>query len=313
MKYFHQADSKLPKWLDDVASGKISKTASRNEDPIVVPYGTMERASQINSKVIEAMIKECVDSQPPHRGEDAGGLENIDAGEGETVEELEKIGQDADIDKQIENATSVEELEKIEAELNKHTEAAPVEEPAKEEQPSGNEASPATPPGTSPDVAQLKQEIEEVKKHLDSLDGEEKIKNDIADLKKKMDNIEILDDANFNDSIYQEASHKVAHAKRVLRRKQAKTITIDSSMKTRLDYDETDSEMTEFAKLWLNNEKDKPGAYEKFKAQVKQIEGKPGFVGSGKWIFEYKGKKYEVYGSASGRGFWGTDYSISKA
>jgi len=101
---------------------------------------------------------------------------------------------------------------------------------------------------------------------------------------------------------------------RLAKQLEAKTVTLNQSMKTRVDYDETDPETAEFAQLWIARKKDKPGAKEKFEAAgIAFLEGKAGFVGSGHWKYEYKGNIFEISGYASGRGFWGTDYSIRKA
>jgi len=118
--------------------------------------------------------------------------------------------------------------------------------------------------------------------------------------------------------IWQEwaASQKISSSEQILKIAkllEAKTVTISPSTKTRAIYDELDPETTEFALLWIAKKKGKPGAKEKFEAAgAKFIEGKPGFVGSGHWRYEYKGNIFEVDGTASGRGFWGTDYGIFK-
>jgi hypothetical protein len=85
-----------------------------------------------------------------------------------------------------------------------------------------------------------------------------------------------------------------------------KTKTISPSMKTRLFYDDADPILNEFAQIWLKMKRGKG----QLPPEVKKTEGKPGFVGSGSWVYEYKDKKFSVEGHASGRGFWGTDYSI---
>lgn len=85
--------------------------------------------------------------------------------------------------------------------------------------------------------------------------------------------------------------------------------SINKNMKTYAEYDATVPEVKEFAKLWITSKK-KTGIG-KFEG-IKKISGKSGFVGSGEWIYEYKGNKFKVYGSANGKGFWGTDYCIEK-
>ena len=84
--------------------------------------------------------------------------------------------------------------------------------------------------------------------------------------------------------------------------------TISKDMKTYAEYDATIPEVKEFAKIWIKSKKQGGGG---LPLEVKKITAKCGFVGSGEWTYEYNGNTFEVYGSANGEGFWGTDYSIS--
>jgi hypothetical protein len=83
--------------------------------------------------------------------------------------------------------------------------------------------------------------------------------------------------------------------------------TIDAKMKKYLNYDDADPIEKEFGEIYL---KYKKGRISALPPEIKRLEGKAGFVGSGKWLYEFKGKKFEVSGGANGKGFWGTDYSI---
>ena len=87
-----------------------------------------------------------------------------------------------------------------------------------------------------------------------------------------------------------------------------KTSVIDKSMKTYLDYDETDTQMVEFKKAYLKYKKN----IAPLPDTIKKVEGKSGFVGSGSWVYEMNGVKFRVSGYPNGRTFWGTNYSISR-
>ena len=83
--------------------------------------------------------------------------------------------------------------------------------------------------------------------------------------------------------------------------------------KTYAEYDANIPEVKEFAKLWIDvkkGKKDFPVGEAFGKKQVRLCSSRSGFVGSGNWTYKYDGKKFSVYGSANGKGFWGTDYYI---
>jgi hypothetical protein len=84
--------------------------------------------------------------------------------------------------------------------------------------------------------------------------------------------------------------------------------TINKDMKTYVEYDETNPDVKAFAKIWIAIKKH----HKNPAAILEVIKGRAGFVGSGKWTYKFNDKKFEVSGYANGKGFWGTDYSITE-
>lgn len=86
--------------------------------------------------------------------------------------------------------------------------------------------------------------------------------------------------------------------------------TLSSDMKKYLYYDGSDPLTKEFGELYFLHKKDRDkGEWNKL---VKVLSNKPGYVGSGKAEYEYKGHKFKMEAGANGRGFWGTDVHIFK-
>jgi hypothetical protein len=88
-------------------------------------------------------------------------------------------------------------------------------------------------------------------------------------------------------------------------------------------FDETDELTAEFAGLFVASKKidhvsnpsprgDLMKRSDRFHEEVERIESKPGFVGCGSWVFQFKGERFAVRGHANGRGFWGTSYHVEK-
>ena len=194
MNYYHRADSKLPKWLRNCIEGKIFKKASSVIAQPFVPYGEVERSTQLKNSAIENAIQ--------------------------IMAQEEKKDSSDDLMKRIEEAKTPEELEAIEKELNKSAE--PAKEETKTETPATDEKKPdesATPSaGGSNDVEMLKKEIKDLKEKVEKLSGEEKLKAEIEMLKKKMENFNYPEDPNMNDTFFQSARSKVRHAQRIYRR-----------------------------------------------------------------------------------------------
>ncbi len=84
-------------------------------------------------------------------------------------------------------------------------------------------------------------------------------------------------------------------------------------MKTYARYDDSDPALAEFAKLFAKYKKGTLTSkeWDKWNTVIK-IKAHSGFVGSGNWMYQYKGKTFEIDGHANGRGFWGTNYSINQ-
>ena len=247
MKNYHKADHELAPWLNDLAEGKIVKKASsrkssRQEDYRTAnkEYGFLTRADQLGGETIEELINQMeIQKEKPE----------------EKLSELGEFAEDpndpGDLEAQIDQASTPEELDALEAKINQMggDEGAPAEgapgasNPTEggEELPSevGNE-SPITedgaevpasggdsgsiaadPSGNSQgledEVGVLKTQIEEIKTKLDESIGVEQIKKQVDDMRKKLDDLNVPDDANLNDSIFQSAS-VINHAKRLIRR-----------------------------------------------------------------------------------------------
>ena len=83
------------------------------------------------------------------------------------------------------------------------------------EQPAEGEQQPSSDSGVTSE--QIGGEIDALKKELEELKSNKDLEDEVERLKKKIDNINIDDDTNLNDSIYQSAS-KVAYVKRAMRR-----------------------------------------------------------------------------------------------
>lgn len=88
-----------------------------------------------------------------------------------------------------------------------------------------------------------------------------------------------------------------------------------------LHYNETDKVEAEFADLFTAQKKvdhvtNPPAALlkkqDRYYKEVEQVEREPGFVGSGRWVYSFKGERFEVRGSSNGKGFWGTTYRVEK-
>jgi hypothetical protein len=87
-----------------------------------------------------------------------------------------------------------------------------------------------------------------------------------------------------------------------------KKSVIDARNKTFLYYDETDAEQVEFKKHYLKYKKNSVNLPD----TIERVYSKPGFVGSGRFVYKFNNSFFDVFGSANGRGFWGTDYSIHR-
>lgn len=91
-----------------------------------------------------------------------------------------------------------------------------------------------------------------------------------------------------------------------------KKSVIDSQNKTYVYFDENDPLVVDFKKIWLKDKK----RIKEMPASIIKVEGKTGFVGSGRWVYqmniEASNELFEVEGFANGKGFWGTDYSIRR-
>jgi hypothetical protein len=70
---------------------------------------------------------------------------------------------------------------------------------------------------------QLQQQIDDLKKQIDDLQGMFDLEEEVSILKKRIDNINIPDDPDMNDSIFQSASSEVKYIKRAMRRFVSKT------------------------------------------------------------------------------------------
>ncbi len=88
----------------------------------------------------------------------------------------------------------------------------------------------------------------------------------------------------------------------------SKEFQISKGIYVHINNDE-DKLLLEFAKLYAKHKRGTDTKY-LWEEQVKKLDGRSGFVGSGRWTYEYKGVKFEIDGHANGRGFWGTTYLI---
>jgi len=237
MNFFHKADLKLPQWLENLVEGKIEKKASSTINDVFVPYGLTERASQVESGLIEKLAAEMIEK-------DKEELDFIkESEEPITVEKQdeEKKGDTSDIEKRIENAKTPEELEAIEKELSdsgdseaakpageagEAPEAKPIGEageakPAGEEETTKGEEETKPEEGSSnepPNLDQLKDDVEDLKKEMKEVSKQETLEQQIKQLKKRLDNLDIQDDADLNDTIYQAASSKIKFVERLMKR-----------------------------------------------------------------------------------------------
>jgi len=64
--------------------------------------------------------------------------------------------------------------------------------------------------------------------------------------------------------------------------------------------------------MFVGMKKENFAAQRLWQDRVRRVKSKNGYIGSGNWIYAFKGNQFEVNGYANGRGAWGTDYDISK-
>lgn len=195
MKQYHKADYELAKWIDTLAEDEISKL-SAEEQTILEPYGFVER-----SNVYDEETEEVVASM--------------------SNEDEEEKQDENDLEQRIDEAKSPEELEEIEKEVG--GEEPPQEGQSQDEQEQVNELEESIPeegsPGVDPkELDEIKNEMKQLKEKMNQLTGEEKMQHEIDVLKRRLNDLQVPDDADLSDSIFQSASIKVAHIKREIRR-----------------------------------------------------------------------------------------------
>lgn len=104
----------------------------------------------------------------------------------------------------------------------------PVEQPA--DDPSADETSPEDQPDPSlaqdiaGDNSDLDTKIETLQKELDELQKKYDLENEVNLLKRRLDNLNIVDDTNLNDSLNQSAKLEIKFVKRAIRRIKSKII-----------------------------------------------------------------------------------------
>ena len=252
MEKKHAADIQLPKWLDDLAEGKMIKRASPEEDAFV-PYGMSERDTQLGNQSFENFVTGLIREDEGEAKidekelEDDQKLKDMEEGTEEKEEENEEkqTGPGGHIPdrtgphglgmgpgKGLGDGSGLKVVKEMQDEDDEEKQDdSPVEEP-KDETP--KEDIPDLPPdeeeskGEEPkdeDGDEAGSEIDELKKGLEELGEVKDFESRLKRIENLLENLQTpaTADANENDSIFQSASFisDLNRSKRIIRRANA--------------------------------------------------------------------------------------------
>lgn len=141
---------------------------------------------------------------------------------------MKKISEATDlseIEKKIDNAKTPEELEELEKELNnlssesESTENKTEQSDIQTDETDNTQSNESNSNNVSSDeISKLKEEINTLKTSLDDLKKEKDVQQQIDFLRKKLENFNVVDNTDLNDSIFQTAKTEINFIKRALRR-----------------------------------------------------------------------------------------------
>lgn len=215
MNYKHKCDVQLAQWLIDCVEEKPIQKKASTIDTTMMPYKLSDRADQLKTSVLDQA------------------LEDLQAEEQKDDQSSEQTSDSSDIEKRISEAKTPEELEAIEKELSSQggqsdqqssDNSQPEQTDQSAEQSSDQQQSGDAEQGSaqhqgdpSSEIESLKKEIKDLKGQIEKINGEEKLKNDIKELREKLDNVVVQHNPDLNQTINQSAS-KIKYFKRAMRR-----------------------------------------------------------------------------------------------
>jgi hypothetical protein len=89
-------------------------------------------------------------------------------------------------------------------------------------------------PKSSAEIDELKQQISELKEQLDELQKSSDVEEEVNKLKQRLDNLDIPDEANLNDSLFQISKKDIQIIKRAIRRCFAKASSLNSKQQEKI-------------------------------------------------------------------------------